>query len=98
MKDEKVEVEIFGRKLPIELEGFTQLEASAVGNMVSERMREIAEETKIVDSSKLAIYTALEFAAKLQRIEARLQDLDRVEDRKLDGMIVALQKVLEGKR
>jgi len=58
-------------------------------------MREIGRESKIVDSSKLAILTAIEIAADLQKLKARMEDLDKFEGQKVDGMIVDLEKTVE---
>lgn len=94
--NDKVTVEIFGRRLTIEMEGLSQLEVNALAQMVDERMREVAASSKIVDSSKLAILTALDIAAELQRMKSRMEDFDRVEESKVDRMLVALEKALEG--
>lgn len=94
MINDKVDVEIYGRKMTIEMEGLSVLEVNALANKVDERMRQIAKESKIVDSSKLAILTALEIAAEHEKLRSRLEDLDKSEERHLDGMIVALEKAL----
>jgi cell division protein ZapA (FtsZ GTPase activity inhibitor) len=95
MLNDKVEIEIYGRKLTVEMEGLTQLEVHSLASMVSDRMNDIAKESKIVDSSKLAILTAMEMAAENQRLKTQLEDLALVEERKLDAMTVSLQKALE---
>lgn len=94
MSNDKVDVEIYGRKMTIEMEGLSELEVNALANKVDERMRQIAKESKIVDSSKLAILTALEVAAEHEKLRARLEGLGEAEERHLDGMIVALEKAL----
>lgn len=94
--NDKVTVEVFGRRLTIEMEGLSQLEVNALAQMVDERMREVAASSKIVDSSKLAILTALDIAAELQRMKSRMEDFDRVEESKVDRMLLALEKALEG--
>ncbi|MFH1726377.1 MAG: cell division protein ZapA [Elusimicrobiota bacterium] len=95
MIEDKTDVEIYGRKLTIELEGFNQLEVSSIANYVDGRMREIAKDSKVVDTSKLALLTAIEIAAELQRVKTRMEDFDRIEERRIDGMIVALEKSAE---
>jgi cell division protein ZapA (FtsZ GTPase activity inhibitor) len=96
MINDKIDVEIYGRKLTVEMEGLTQLEAHALARLVSERMAEIATESKIVDSSKLAILTALELAAEKEKLREQLENLRNIEERKIDGMILELEKALEG--
>ncbi|MBI5631558.1 MAG: cell division protein ZapA [Elusimicrobia bacterium] len=93
--NEKVDIEIFRRKLTVEMEGLTPIEINALAQKVHEKMAEISESNpKIADSSKLAIITALDFAAELEKIrEARQTEL-RVAERKMDEMALALQNAL----
>ncbi len=94
MLNEKVDVVIAGRKFTIEMEGLSQLEISSIAQLVNDRMEQIKEEQKVVDSSKLAIMTALEIAAELQKLKSKMEDFDAVERRKVDKMLVSLSKVL----
>ena len=98
MISDKVDVEIYGRKLTIEMEGLNQLEINSLANLVDERMREISKDAKIVDSSKLAIMAALDIAADLHRLKSKTEDFDHIEERKVDRMIVSLQKSLDAER
>lgn len=95
MLNERVDVEIYGRKLTVEMEGLTQLEVHSLAQLVSDKMADIARESKIVDSSKLAILTALEVAAENQKLRDQLENLRVVEERKIDSMVLALEQVLE---
>lgn len=95
MLNEKVSIEVQGRKLTVEMEGLTPLEIQSIANAVSNRMADIAKDSKVVDSSKLAILTALEFAADCARLQTRLDDLDRAEKQKVEAMIVSLSKALD---
>ena len=94
MLNEKVDVEIYGRTLTIEIEGLQQLEINALANKVDKRMRELTQETDIVDSSKLAILTALEFAADGQKLKSKMEDMQRIQDRSLEDMIAKLEQGL----
>ena len=95
MLNDKVDIEIYGRTLTVEMEGFNQLEVNALANKVDERMRQIAKESQVVDSSKLAILTALEIAAEYERLKNRMADFDKIEGGKVDGMILDLEKSVE---
>ena|SRR5687767_2762937 len=95
MLNERVDVEIYGRKLTVEMEGLTQLEVHSLAQLVSDKMADIAKDSKIVDSSKLAILTALEVAAENQKLRDQLENLRVVEERKIDSMVLALEQVLE---
>ena len=92
---EKTDVEIYGRKFTLELEGLNQLEINAVAQLVDERMRLLAGENRTADTGKLGILTALEIAAELQRMKSRMQDFDRVEEKAVDRMILELEKAAE---
>ncbi len=94
MLNEKVDVVIAGRKFTIEMEGLSQIEISSNAQLVNDRMEQIKEEQKVVDSSKLAIMTALEIAAELQRLKSKMEDFDAVEQKKVDKMTISLEKVL----
>lgn len=92
---EKVDIEIRGWKVTVEIEGYNQLEVSALAAMVNERMDSIAKRTKVADSFKLAVLAALDLAAELQKLNSRIDDFQNTEKRKLDGIIVDLEKSLE---
>ncbi len=94
MLNEKVDVVIDGRKFTIEMEGLSQLEISSIAQLVNERMEQIKEEQKVIDSSKLAIMTALEIAAELQKLKSKMEDFDAVEQKKVDMMTISLEKAL----
>jgi cell division protein ZapA (FtsZ GTPase activity inhibitor) len=95
--NEKVEIEIFRRRLTIEMEGLTPMEINALAQKVSDKMGEVAENNKkIADSSKLAILTALEFAAENYRLKEASATEQLVLERRMDEMILALQSALSG--
>lgn len=94
MLNEKVDVVIDRRKFTIEMEGLSQLEISSIAQLVNDRMEQIKEEQKVIDSSKLAIMTALEIAAELQKLKSKMEDFDAVEQKKVDKMTISLEKVL----
>ena len=93
--NEKVDVEIFKRRLTLEMEGLTPLEISQLASQVSAKMAEVASRHKsIADSSKLAILTALEFAAELSRAQAANDTSRRVIEHKVDEIADALKAAL----
>ena len=93
--NEKVDIEIFRRKLTVEMEGMTPIEINSLAQRVSEKMTEIAEHNnKIADSSKLAILTALAFAAELSKVRENVDTERLVLERKLEELGLALQTAL----
>ena len=93
---DKIDISIFKRRFSnVSLEGLSALETSGCAQLVDERMRKIADESSIADSSKLAILAALEIAAELQRTKNQLESLNPVDDKRVDSMIVKLEKAVE---
>jgi len=69
MKDEKVEVHIGSRQLVVEMPDLFPTEIAMLAERVSKRMTELqAENNRVADTSKIALLTALSFAADLERI------------------------------
>jgi cell division protein ZapA (FtsZ GTPase activity inhibitor) len=95
-QSEPTDITIYGRKFRIALEGLTPLETVSCGNTVEERMRQIAAERNIADSSKLAILTALEIAAELMRVRNELENLNPADEQRVEKMIVDLENAVEG--
>ena len=92
----KVDIEIAGCKFKgLEMEGLSELEVLSVAGLVDERIKRLAKEYNIVDSRRLALMAALEFAADLQRLQSAAKDVETVSEGKLDNMILALEKALE---
>jgi len=95
MLSEKVDIEVYGRKLTVAYDGLTQLEISTLAQKVDGIMREIAKESEIADSSKLAVLAALEIAADYERLRSRTEDFDKIEGDKVNAMIIDLEKSVD---
>ena len=98
MINEKVEIEVYGRKLNIEIEGLTQLEIHSLAQDLTEKMEKIAKESEIVDSSKLAILTALETMAEITRIRSQHEAHRNAQERVMDQLILQLESSLASDR
>lgn len=93
--NEKVDIEIFRRKLTVEMENLTPMEIASLARTVDEKMREISEHNpKIADSSKLATLAALAFAADLAKAKDARDTERLVIERKVDELNLALQTAL----
>ncbi len=95
MINEKVDIEIRRYKLTVEMEGLTQLEVNSLAQAVSEKMLEIERDSNIVDTYKLALLAALEFAAEINRLKSQHENQRLMDERKLDEVVVGLQNALE---
>lgn len=93
--NDKVDIEIFRRRMTVEMEGLTPMEINALAQKVNDQMTRISEENnKIADSSKLAILSALHFAAEMQKIsDARAVESSALE-RKIEELNHALRAAL----
>lgn len=94
MSEFETDIQIYGRPMKVELEGFTPMEVSALARKVTERMEELHKMTKIVDSSKLALITCLELMAELDKLQNENSSLKHVDERRLDAMVETLQSAL----
>ena len=93
--NEKVDIEIFKRRLTIELEGFTPMEITALADQVTVKMREIqAHNEKMADTSKIATLAALLFAADLWRLREKADTEERVMDNTIEKLSLVLQSAL----
>ena len=94
MINEKIEIDVAGRKLTVEIEGITQLEMTSLAQRLTDKMAEISKESDIVDSSKLAILAALEFLAENSRINTQQDAVRRAEEKALEQIAVTLHNAL----
>ncbi|WP_424245190.1 cell division protein ZapA (FtsZ GTPase activity inhibitor) [Elusimicrobium posterum] len=60
-------IEVSVRRIPLEvaIDGVEPMEVSSLASMVEKRMQDIADKTGTIDTLKLAIMTAMEFAAEV---------------------------------
>lgn len=97
--NDKVDIEIFRRKLTVEIEGLTPMEISALASKVSQKMDDIAAQNpKIGDSGKLAILAALEFAIEHAKVKEAHETLTRAMEHKIEELAVSLQSALSSAR
>ncbi|MCG2725702.1 MAG: cell division protein ZapA, partial [Elusimicrobia bacterium] len=86
---------IRGRQFNIAIEGLTPIEISTLANNVEEKMRHIEEKTDTVDTSKLAVLVAIDYASELYNLRQKTDANTQANERKIDNMIGKLQRTLE---
>lgn len=89
---EKVSLQIYGREFEVEAEGLSPLELYALAEEITARMKEICEQSKIADSSKLAILAALNYAEELSRLKKQVEGSKETDHRKVEEMILTLEE------
>lgn len=93
--NEKVDIEVFKRKLTVELEGFTPMEIATLARQVTEKMEQVFHRNKNTgDSGKLAILAALEIAAELYREQNARSTEKRATEHKIEELSLSLQTTL----
>ncbi|MBI4370770.1 MAG: cell division protein ZapA [Elusimicrobia bacterium] len=94
--NEKVEIQIGARRLLVEIEGLTPIEINGLAQQVSERLDELhRQNSKIADSSKIALLAALSFAADLDKERSAHDMTRRLLENKAEQLSSALRESLE---
>lgn len=95
MNNHEIEAKVRGRiiKFPA-VDGMTELELGAIVAQVEEKISKIEEKLDIVDTSKLAILAAYDFAVELHNLKQRAETNREADSRKVDDMVAALEGVL----
>lgn len=77
------------------VDGLSQLEMSSIVTQVEGKMDRVEENLNIVDSSKIAIVAAYEFAVELYNLKQHFETLQAADSKKDEEMISKLEKSLE---
>ncbi|MBU2530784.1 MAG: cell division protein ZapA [Elusimicrobia bacterium] len=88
-------VKIRGRQFNIAIEGLTPIEIGSLANNVEEKMKRIERETDTVDTSKLAVLAAMEYASELYNLKQKTDVNIQADTRKIDNMVSKLQRALD---
>ena len=88
----KVEVEILGQRYKIVGED-TEEYLKKVADFVDLKMKEVLNESGLVDSYKVALLTCLIIADELFRTKERLNELQEEFERKVDSLIKKIEDV-----
>jgi cell division protein ZapA (FtsZ GTPase activity inhibitor) len=92
---EKVDVEIARRKFTVERDDLDALSILAVSKDLERRLAELQSRTGVVDTGRLAVMLALDIACDMRRLQGRLDDGDKTQEGRLEGMIILLEKALQ---
>jgi len=99
MSSNDFEARVRGRamKFPA-VDGLTELELGGIVAQVEEKIKQIEEKLNIVDTSKLAILAAYDFAVELNNLKQKSETNREADSRKVEEMVSRLEKTLgEGK-
>lgn len=95
MAREKVDVVIARRPFTVERDDLDPFQILAVSQDLERRLSELQARTGVVDTGKLAVMLALDIACDMKRLQGRLDEGDKTQENRLEGMIILLEKALQ---
>ena len=95
MAREKVDVEVARRKFTVERDDLDAFQILAVSKELERRLADLQTRTGVVDTGRLAVMLALDVACDMKRLQGRLDDGDLTQEKRLEGMIILLEKALQ---
>ena len=95
MQNNEATVKIRGRSIPMSVDGMTELEITSIAVQVEKKMAAIEELTNIVDTSKLAVMAAMEFAIELHNLKQRAEVTTEADTRKIAELVTKLESAME---
>ena len=87
-------VQIMGHEYPVEANPGEELYVNRLAQFVQERMTELKNESKIIDSYKLAVFTAMNVADELFRLQEAKGSTSQALEGKTDMLIKLLDEAL----
>jgi cell division protein ZapA len=88
-------VQIMGHEYPVEANPGDELYVNRLAQFVEEKMREMKNDSKIVDSYKLAVMAAMNITDELFRIQEAKGSSSKVFDSRAEEMIKMLDHALQ---
>jgi cell division protein ZapA len=89
-------VQILGHEYPIEANSGDDLYVNRLAQFVEERMKEIKDESHVVDSYKLAVMTAMNVSDELFRMKDSKGSRSEAFETKADALLQMLDTALAG--
>lgn len=91
---DKIRVNIFGKDYELDPGSLTPLEASQLASYVDQKMKEIADNLRLVDTQKIAVLAALNIAFELGS-KKNTPELSPGDENRLTALVDALEKALK---
>ncbi len=88
-------VNIMGLEYPMEANPGDELYVNRLAQFVEEKMKEVKQESNVVDSYKLAVLAAMNIADELFRLQDSKSDGVHTTDSKTDELLKLLDTTLE---
>lgn len=81
--------------MKVEIEGLTDVEVASLAASLDEKLGELERKSQTADTSKLALYAALDYAAQLYNFRQKLKDENMASKMRLDGMIRKIRSAVK---
>lgn len=88
-------VQIMGHEYPVEANPGDELYVNRLAQFVEEKMREVKNDSKIVDSYKLAVMAAMNITDELFRIQEAKGSSSKVFESRAEELIQILDRALQ---
>jgi cell division protein ZapA len=90
-------VQIMGHEYPVEASADEELYVNRLAQFIQERMTELKDESKVIDSYKLAVLTAMNIADELFRLQETKGSTSKALESKTDDLLKLLDDALAAK-
>lgn len=90
-----MKVEIFDQTYNVQVEGEEEAHLRKVASFVDDKMRTVAESTRQVDSTRVAVLTALNVADELFALRKRLEEIEGPLRQRVQRCVRLTEKILE---
>lgn len=90
-----MKVEIFDQTYNVQTEGEEEAHLRRVAAFVDEKMRAVAESTRQVDSTRVAVLTALNIADELLALRKRQEEVEEPLRQRVERCVRLTEKALE---
>ncbi|OGS12071.1 MAG: hypothetical protein A2234_07185 [Elusimicrobia bacterium RIFOXYA2_FULL_58_8] len=98
MKNNDFEAKVRNRPIRFPaVDGLSPIELSTIVGQVEAKMDKVEEKLDIVDSSKIAIVAAYEFAVELYNLRQQSETNHAADSKKVEDMIAQLEKTVGNK-
>jgi cell division protein ZapA len=94
LSTDTIRVKIFGREYELDPGSLTPLEASQLAAYVDQKMREISEKLRLVDTQKIAVLAALNIAFEMSQPSGEPPSLTEEDQKRIDTLLADIDKAL----
>jgi cell division protein ZapA (FtsZ GTPase activity inhibitor) len=94
-KQHETIIKVRGREYKISIDGLTPIEIGSLASDVEEKMKYMEEKTHTVDTSKLAVLVAIDYASELYNLHQKIDANTQANAKKVDTMISSLHQSLD---